>query len=334
MSESPSPSVNSWLEDELYQQYLYDRKTVDAGWTQVFESNGHSETPSNGTPAPPPETRQLLALAKATPTVGPGEHLVPLRGPALRIAENMTASLAVPVATSQRVMPVKVIDENRRAINQHRAAAGQSKLSYTHLIAWAIVKAVQEVPALNQAFSEQGAESYRVTRDHVNLGVAVDVAGKDGARSLKVPNIKNAQSMNFAQFVAAYDELIARTRANKLQVADFEGTTISLTNPGTVGTMGSNPRLMSGQGAIIATGAIDYPPEYRGVPDDTRISLGISKVMTVTCTYDHRVIQGAKSGMFLGRLQSLLEGEGLEGEAGFYDQIFKDLGVPSRPLHW
>jgi 2-oxoglutarate dehydrogenase E1 component len=241
----------------------------------------------------------------------------------------MTASLTIPVATSQRAMPVKVIDENRRVINQHRAAAGQSKLSYTHLIAWAIVKAVEEVPALNQAFSEQGAEAYRLTRDHVSLGVAVDVAGKDGARSLKVPNIKNAQSMNFAQFVAAYDDLIARTRANKLQVPDFEGTTISLTNPGTVGTMGSNPRLMSGQGAIIATGAIDYPPEYRGVPEDTRISLGISKVMTVTCTYDHRVIQGAESGMFLGRLQSLLE-----GEDGFYDQVFKDLGVPSRPLHW
>jgi multifunctional 2-oxoglutarate metabolism enzyme len=329
MPESQAPSVNSWLEDELYQQYLYDRKTVDAGWTQVFETNGHSEPPPTERPAPPPEPRQLLALAKATPNIAPGDHLVPLRGPALRIAENMTASLTIPVATSQRVMPVKVIDENRRVINQHRSGAGQSKLSYTHLIAWAIVKAVEKVPPLNQAFSEQGSESYRITRDHVNLGVAVDVAGKDGVRSLKVPNIKNAQSMNFAQFVAAYDDLIARTRANKLQVSDFEGTTISLTNPGTVGTMGSNPRLMSGQGAIIATGAIDYPPEYRGVPEDTRISLGISKVMTVTCTYDHRVIQGAESGMFLGHLQGLLE-----GEDGFYDQAFKDLGVPSRPLHW
>jgi multifunctional 2-oxoglutarate metabolism enzyme len=261
MPESQAPSVNGWLEDELYQQYLYDRKAVDAGWTQVFESNGHSEPPPVERPVPPPEPRQLLALAKATPNIAPGEHLIPLRGPALRIAENMTASLTIPVATSQRVMPVKVIDENRRVINQHRSGAGQSKLSYTHLIAWAIVKAVEKVPALNQAFSEQGSESFRITRDHVNLGVAVDVAGKDGVRSLKVPNIKNAQSMNFAQFVAAYDDLVARTRANKLQVSDFEGTTISLTNPGTVGTMGSNPRLMSGQGAIIATGAIDYPPE-------------------------------------------------------------------------
>ena len=135
--------------------------------------------------------------------------------------------------------------------------------------------------------------------------------------------------MDFAQFLAAYDDLIARTRENKLTVADFEGTTISLTNPGTVGTMGSNPRLMPGQGAIIATGAIDYPPEYRGVPEDMRTSLGLSKVMTVTCTYDHRVIQGAESGLFLGRLQALLE-----GEDGFYESIFASFGIPMPPVRW
>ena len=312
MPENPAPSVNSWLEDELYQQYLHDRKTVDSGWTQVFESNGHTAEPV----ALQPRKTEPLPVA-------PGDQLVPLRGPALKIAENMTASLAIPVATSQRAMPVKVLEENRRAITQHR------KISYTHLIAWAIVKALEKVPAINQAYSESSTESFRVTREHVNLGVAVDVAGKDGARSLKVPNIKNAQSMNFAKFMTAYDDLIARTRENKLQVSDFEGTTISLTNPGTVGTMGSNPRLMPGQGAIIATGAIDYPPEYRGVPEDTRVSLGISKVMTVTCTYDHRVIQGAESGAFLGRLQALLE-----GEDGFYEQVFRDLGIAQRPVRW
>ena len=191
------------------------------------------------------------------------------------------------------------------------------------------MKALEKVPALNQAFSEQGAESFRVMHDHVNLGIAVDVAGKDGARSLKVPNVKNAQTMRFSQFVAAYDDLVARARENKLTVQDFEGTTISLTNPGTVGTMGSNPRLMPGQGAIIATGAIDYPPEYRGMPEDMRISLGIGKVMTVTCTYDHRVIQGAESGVFLGRMQALLE-----GEDGFYTEIFRDLGIAARPVRW
>ncbi len=240
----------------------------------------------------------------------------------------MTASLTMPVATSQRVMPVKVIDENRRLINERRSMSGKSKISYTHLVAWAIVKAVEKVPALNQAYSENGDESFRITHQNVNLGIAVDVAGKDGARSLKVPSIKGAQAMDFAQFLASFDDLVARARTNKLMVADFEGTTISLTNPGTVGTMGSTPRLMPGQGAIIATGAIDYPPEYRGVPEDTRTSLGLSKVMTVTCTYDHRVIQGAESGLFLGRLQALLE-----GEDGFYDSILAEPRDPHARVH-
>ncbi len=338
-----TPSVNSWVEDELYQQYLYDRGTVDPAWKEIFESDGHATTnggthaATNGAAAVAP-AGYVVTASPVAPAVQPrpsqaGEQLVPLRGPALRIAENMTASLSIPVATSQRVMPVKVIEENRKAINQYLAseprADGAGKLSYTHLIAWAMVKALKDVPALNYAYAEQGDQSYRVTRDHVNLGIAVDVAGKDGARALKVPSLKNAQAMNFAEFIAAYDDLVKRTRENKVTVADFEGATISLTNPGTVGTMGSNPRLMPGQGAIIATGAIDYPPEYRGVPEDTRASLGISKVMTVTCTYDHRVIQGAESGAFLGRLQSLLE-----GEDGFYEGIFRDLKIPLSPVHW
>src|SRR5579863_8983040 len=218
MPESPAPSVNSWLEDELYQQYLYDRQTVDAGWSQVFESNGHTAAapPSNGMPEPSPEASQLLALAKASPSAGPGEHLVPLRGPALRIAENMEASLGIPVATSQRVMPVKVIDENRRLINQYRELAGKPKISYTQLVAWAIVRALEAVPALNQAYAERGTESFRVTRGRVNLGLAIDVAGKDGSRSLKVPSVKNAQALNFAEFLAAYEDLVARARGNHL----------------------------------------------------------------------------------------------------------------------
>ncbi len=320
MPESPKPSINSWLEDELYHEYLRNRQTVDADWKEVFESNGHTAVPANGT---------VAVATKAPAAAAPGDQLVPLRGPALRIAENMTASLTMPVASSQRAMPVKVIDENRRLINERRQVSGKSKISYTHLVAWAIVKAIEKVPALNQAYSENGEESFRITHQNVNLGIAVDVAGKDGARSLKVPSIKGAQAMDFAQFLASFDDLVGRARTNKLTVADFEGTTISLTNPGTVGTMGSTPRLMPGQGAIIATGAIDYPPEYRGVPEDTRASLGLSKVMTVTCTYDHRVIQGAESGLFLGRLQALLE-----GEDGFYDGIFESLGIPMRPFRW
>src|SRR5579885_3790973 len=216
MPENSRPSVNSWLEDELFQQYQHDRKTVDSGWTQVFETNGHS------TPATTASPTSIIAPARVVepPPLGPGDQLVPLRGPALRIAENMTASLSIPVATSQRTMPVKVLEENRRAINQFRSAAGQSKVSYTHLVAWAIVRALDQNPALNQAFAANGAGAFRITRNHVNFGIAVDVEGKEGARSLKVPSIKNAQAMSFAQFLAAYDELVTRAAAKKLPVGD------------------------------------------------------------------------------------------------------------------
>ncbi len=332
MKDPQQPDINSWLEDELFQQYHHDRQAVDTSWTQVFDGNGHTAVAQ---PPPPPAqpqpsiSRPQQAVTAPPVPISAGDQLVPLRGPALRIAENMTASLSMPVATSQRAMPVKVMDENRRLINQYRASAGKSKISYTHLVAWAIVRAIEKVPAINQAYSETGEGSFRITHNHVNLGLAVDVEGKEGSRSLKVPSVKNAQATNFAQFLEAYDDLVKRARANKLTVADFEGTTVSLTNPGTVGTVGSIPRLMPGQGAIIATGAIDYPPEYRGVPEEVRTSLGLSKVMTVTCTYDHRVIQGAESGMFLARLQTLLE-----GEDGFYDGIFADLGIPIRALRW
>ncbi len=275
--------------------------------------------------------RALPAPAAGGPAValGQDDQALPLRGPALKIAENMAASLTVPTATSLRVLPVKVLDENRRAINAHRSLQGQSKLSYTHLVAWAIVRAIEKVPALNDAFSGNGHDSLRIHRGHVNLGLAVDVAGKDGARSLKVPSVKSAEAMSFAEFLAAYDDIVIRARGNKLTVADFEGTTISLTNPGTVGTVGSVPRLMPGQGAIIATGSIDYPPEYRGMTEDARVALGLSKVMTVTCTYDHRVIQGAESGLFLAQMQALLE-----GEDAFYDKIYADLAIPSKPVRW
>jgi 2-oxoglutarate decarboxylase len=332
MQDDPEqPSVNSWLEEELFQQYRHDRHTVDSSWAPIFEGNGHAAAHPNGgraaeRPAAPTGVPAALAAPQTVP-VAPEDRLIPLRGPALRIAENMSASLAIPTATSQRTMPVKVIEENRRAINQYRAAAG--KLSYTHIVAWAVVRAIEAVPALNQAYVERPDGSFRVARGHVNLGIAVDVAGKDGARSLKVPSIKNAEAMDFARFVAAYDDLVQRARDNKLSVADLEGATISLTNPGTVGTAGSVPRLMPGQGAIIATGAIDYPPEYRGVPEETRASMGLSKVMTVTCTYDHRVIQGAESGLFLARMQALLE-----GEDSFYERIYADLNIPARPWKW
>ncbi|MFB3829520.1 MAG: multifunctional oxoglutarate decarboxylase/oxoglutarate dehydrogenase thiamine pyrophosphate-binding subunit/dihydrolipoyllysine-residue succinyltransferase subunit [Bryobacteraceae bacterium] len=300
--------INSWLEEELYRQFLHDRATVDESWKALFESGA----PKAPEPAPAP-----------APAAG---DITPLRGAAARIAENMAASLSIPTATSQRTIAVKVMDENRRIINQHRSLAAQSKISYTHLIGWAILKALRGMPNLNNAFAEGPA---RVMRTRVNLGIAIDVEGRDGTRNLMVPNIKNAGELDFERYAAAFDDIVARARTGKLAAEDFQGTTISLTNPGTVGTMSSQPRLMAGQGAIIASGAIDYPAAFLGVTPETRARLGLSKVMTITCTYDHRVIQGAESGMFLGRIQALLD-----GADGFYEEIFQHLRMPHRPVRW
>jgi 2-oxoglutarate decarboxylase len=324
--------INSWFEDEQLQQYRLDRTSVDKDWKNLFEhdlaSNGNGN--ANGAAAPVTNGVPAIFKAAAEPVLLPTEELMPLRGAPARIAENMGASAFIPLATSQRIIPVKVIDENRRLINHHRTLLGKSKLSYTHMIGWAIVKSVQANPALNHAFTTNPAgELFRILKRDINFGLAVDVAGKNGARSLLVPNIKNAGAMSFNDFVAAFDALVGKARTGKLAVSDFQGTSISLTNPGTVGTMASMPRLVPGQGAIIAVGAMDYPAEYRGVAPDTIASLGISKVMSVTCTYDHRIIQGAESGMFLGTLQTLLDG----GE-GFYEEIFDALRVPYMPVKW
>jgi len=366
-------SVNSWLEQELYQEFRHDQRSVDEDWKEVFET----APPSTGTVTAPPEpkpaaqqsavtsenagagdlphpapkatavttaqTTEAPAVVRATPTpvaaaavqkapsvaLSASDQLVPLRGAPMRVAENMIASLEVPTATSQRTIPVKVIDENRRLLNQMRGLHGQTKISYTHLAAWAIVRALKTQPGLNDAFAEVDGAPHRVVRREINIGIAVDVAGKDGHRGLMVPNIRNAGSLTFAQFLTGFDDIVARARTAKLGPDDFKGTTISLTNPGTVGTSGSVPRLMPGQGAIIATGSIDYPPEFQGASDVLRAQLGICKIMTVTCTYDHRVIQGAESGAFLGKLQALLE-----GEDGFYEEVFLELGMPYQPVKW
>ena len=277
--------------------------------------------------------RMAAALAPAAPPQAPAAaadavERIPIRGPALRIAENMEASLAVPTATSQRQVPLKLLDENRRLINQHLAASGR-KISYTHVVARAILKALERFPQLNDSYEEVDGTAYRVRHPAVNFGVAVDVTKKDGTRTLLVPNIKGADKLTFSQLLDAYDDIVKRARAGKLQVSDFQGTTISLTNPGTIGTTASNPRLMAGQSVIVATGAIAYPPEYQAMSPEALSRIGISKVMTVTSTYDHRIVQGAESGAFLALIDELLR-----GQHDFYDQIFADLGIRYRPYRW
>lgn len=335
----PQLGINSWLEEELYQTYLHDRKYVDESWNKVFDTDGHSAPAAgNGRPAngngnghPPAAASAASATKLSAPpvAVGPNDELTPMRGISAKIAENMGTSLTIPTATSQRVIPVRVLEENRQLINEQRSLTGKSKVSYTHLIGWALIRAVDEFRQLNDAYTEQNGEPFRVVRKSVNFGLAVDVKGRDGNSTLMVPNIKGSNGMTFTQYLAAFDDVVARARTAKLMPNDFAGTTISLTNPGTVGTFGSVPRLMVGQGAIIATGAMDYPPGYAQVSPEMRANLGITKVMMMTCTYDHRIIQGAESGRFLGRVHSLLNGEN-----GFYERIFQELGLSLKPVRW
>jgi len=267
--------------------------------------------------------------AVALPAILPGDILQPIRGGAVRIVENMEASLQIPTATSVRTLPVRTLEENRRLLNKSREGAGQSKVSFTHVVAWAILRALDTFPRLNDAYAEVDGRPHRIQRDEVRLGIAVDVQKKDGSRSLLVPNIRGASKLGFAAFLAAFDALVARSRKGSISPDDFMGTTVSLTNPGTLGTTSSAPRLMPGQGVIVATGALDYPAEYKSMAPRTLGMLGISKVMTITSTYDHRIIQGAESGLFLSRIEELLK-----GEDGFYERIFADLGMPHRPVRW
>jgi 2-oxoglutarate decarboxylase len=259
----------------------------------------------------------------------PDGEVVPLRGVGARIAANMAASLEIPTATSFRFVPAKLLEENRRVINRFLAAGGGGKVSFTHLIGWAVVKALESVPAMKSAFAEVDGKPHLVRHEHVNLGLAVDVERPDGTRSLLVPNIKGADGMDFSEFWGAYEDAIRKVRTNALAPDDFAGTTVTLTNPGTIGTQLSVPRLMPGQGLIVATGRIDYPTEYQGADPATVARLGVGKIIGITSTYDHRVIQGAESGEFLARIEALLV-----GRDRFYDEVFTSLRIPYEPVRW
>ncbi len=293
-------------------------------------SDGAPATAKSTAPAPAPQQQQTPATAPAAkPAADATEEALPIRGAALKIVENMETSLSVPTATSNRQLPVKVLDENRGLINKHLKENGRGKASYTHLIAWALVRALEKYPQLNDGFTEVDEKPARLKRASVNLGVAIDMEKKDGSRSLLVPNIKGANEMRFSQFLTAYDDVVKRARDGKLQIPDFQGTTISLTNPGTIGTVSSTPRLMSGQSVIIATGAIEYPAEYQAMAPEALSQLGISKTINISSTYDHRIIQGAESGAFLARVHELLV-----GKDNFYDDIFADLEIAYPPMRW
>ncbi|ONM50694.1 alpha-ketoglutarate decarboxylase [Nocardia donostiensis] len=251
-----------------------------------------------------------------------------LRGAAAAVARNMSASLTIPTATSVRAIPAKLMIDNRLVINNHLARTRGGKISFTHLLGYAIVQAVKSFPNMNRHFAEIDGKPNAVTPAHTNLGLAIDLPGKDGSRSLVVAAIKGAEDMTFGQFHTAYEDIVRRARDGKLTTEDFSGVTISLTNPGTIGTVHSVPRLMPGQGAIIGAGAMEYPAEFQGMSDERIAEIGVGKLMTLTSTYDHRIIQGAESGDFLRTIHQLLISD------EFYDEIFHGLGVPYEPVRW
>ncbi|KAA9155939.1 multifunctional oxoglutarate decarboxylase/oxoglutarate dehydrogenase thiamine pyrophosphate-binding subunit/dihydrolipoyllysine-residue succinyltransferase subunit [Amycolatopsis acidicola] len=367
-SSSPASQFgpNEWLVEEMYDQFLADPSSVDAAWHDFFSDFKPTQTaetkPDTGSTAPPPEKPAAApkpagnGQAPAKPAAKPAaaapapakkpqpaaakpaataaaaksdEETKQLRGAAAAIAKNMDASLSVPTATSVRAVPAKLMADNRIVINNHLKRTRGGKISFTHLIGYAMVRALQDFPNMNRHYQLIDGKPFAVTPEHVNIGLAIDMKGKDGNRTLVVASIKNTENMTFLQFWQAYEDIVKKARNNKLTADDFAGTTISLTNPGGIGTNHSVPRLQSGQGAIIGVGAMQYPAHFEGTSEKALVDLGVSKIMTLTSTYDHRIIQGAESGEFLKRIHQFLL-----GEDGFYDDIFTSLRLPYEPVRW
>ena len=359
--------ANEWLVDELYEQFKVDKHSVDKAWWPILEAY-HPVVDGSSAAAPPPSAPQAPAASEPKPVTAPipvvgqppvartttkpaapqpipaqAPNVVPstgaesteedrvtvLKGMPKALASNMDDSLTVPTATSVRTIPAKLMIDNRIVINNHMSRTRGGKVSFTHLIGWALIQALKEFPSQNVYYAEIDGKPSVVAPAHVNLGIAIDMPKPDGSRALLVPSIKRADTLTFGEFLASYEDLVRRARGNKLTPGDFQGTTVSLTNPGGIGTVHSVPRLMRGQGAIIGAGALDYPAEFMGASEKTLNELAIGKTITLTSTYDHRVIQGAGSGEFLKKVHELLI-----GQRGFYDDIFAALRIPYAPIHW
>jgi len=343
---------NEWLVDEMYERYLQDPTSVDKAWWDFFADY----TPGSATGVPPvPESVQPTqveppvaptapAATKAAKLPTPADPIVqpiptlitpgasslePIRGVAVRVVQSMEASLTVPTATSVRAIPAKLMIDNRTVINNHLARGRGGKVSFTHLIGYAMIKALRAMPEMNVFFGDIDGKPALGRPEHINLGIAIDLAKPDGTRQLLVPSIKGCDQLDFAQFWASYEETVRKARSGTLTVEDYAGTTVSLTNPGTLGTVHSVPRLVQGQGLILGVGSMDYPAEFQGASEETLTNLAISKIITLTSTYDHRVIQGAQSGDFLRQIHEILL-----GAENFYDEIFAALRIPYEPIHW
>ena len=350
---------NAWMVDEIRTQWETDPNSVDPTWRAMFEaelpgSKGTStpdaaENPTIEaasvivspqpamTPPPPPPPAEPApgsagsagsAMFAADPR--PDNHEL-IRGASARLVTNMEASLDVPTATSFRQVPAKLLEVNRKVVNGYLGRKHGGKVSFTHIIGYAIVRAIADsIPAMNNTYTTDDKDKpFLVRNDHVGLGIAVDLQKSDGSRTLMVPCVKDADMLDFREFVERYEQLISKVRRGDLSPDDFSGTTVSLTNPGTIGTLQSVPRLMQGQGLIVGVGSIAFPAEYQAADPEMLANLGISKVISLTSTYDHRIIQGAESGMFLQKVHELLL-----GKHDFYVDIFRAMGVPYEAVKW
>ncbi len=348
---------NAWLVEDMYDRYRADPASVSDSWREFFAdyrpAGGPLAPPSTSAlaaplvttspastapaPAAPPSASAVSSTERVAPapTEVPADDepsAVPLRGAAGRIVANMEASLGVPTATSVRAVPAKLLEVNRTVINNQLYRTTGGKVSFTHLIGYAVVKGLMAIPAMNAAFvpDADGKGTPGVLRHrHVGLGLAVDVEKSDGSRTLLVPCIGGADALDFRGFVSSYEDLVRKIHTNKIAPDDFVGTTVSLTNPGTLGTVQSVPRLMPGQGLIVGVGALGYPPGFEAADPRTLAELGIGKTVTITSTYDHRIIQGAESGLFLAYVS-----ECLMGGHGFYDEVFESLEIPYESVRW
>ncbi|WP_432418508.1 multifunctional oxoglutarate decarboxylase/oxoglutarate dehydrogenase thiamine pyrophosphate-binding subunit/dihydrolipoyllysine-residue succinyltransferase subunit [Aurantimicrobium minutum] len=349
--------------EELYERFVVDKNSVGQAWWPTLEK--YAAKSDFTAPVDPPVTLPTAAATPpatatssatqpiATTTSRPAQAapipadapviaqdfaaaeseeqdvVTVLKGMPKALAANMDLSLSMPTATSVRAIPAKLLIDNRIVINNHLKRTRGGKVSFTHIIGWALVQALKVFPSQNVYYDEVDGKPALVAPAHVTLGLAVDVPKPDGSRALMVPGIKRADTMTFGEFLAAYEDLVVKARNNKLAAEDFQGITMSLTNPGGIGTVHSVPRLMRGQGCIIGAGALDYPAEFQGASEETLVKMAISKVLTLTSTYDHRVIQGAGSGEFLKIVHELLI-----GGRNFYEDIFAALRIPYVPIHW
>ncbi|WP_282851426.1 multifunctional oxoglutarate decarboxylase/oxoglutarate dehydrogenase thiamine pyrophosphate-binding subunit/dihydrolipoyllysine-residue succinyltransferase subunit [Gulosibacter sediminis] len=362
-SSVPDFGANDWLVEEMYAKFKEDRSSVDEAWWPTLERYAASQSasapvsaskptapaqPAAAPTAQPAASKQSRTTARpataapipaeapaktekkdAAPAAERQAETTALKGMAKAIAKNMDDSLSIPTATSYREIPAKLMIDNRIVINNHLRRTRGGKISFTHLLGYALVRALDKFPSQNVYYDIVDGKPSVVQPAHVNLGIAIDVQNKDGSRGLVVPSIKAAEEMNFREFLEAYEELIKKGRTGKLTAADHAGATISLTNPGGIGTVQSAPRLTRGQGAIIGAGALDYPAAFQGMAQETIDNLAISKRLTVSSTYDHRVIQGAGSGEFLKIVSELLT-----GNDNFYEEIFAALRIPYKPITW